>query len=106
MADLTAISSWTSADVQHFARRTGFGLSPESAAQLAAQLPSSAIDAWVDGTGLDPTLFADVLANRADPVAEPVRTASTTPGAMTVPAEPGPHPYRVETAEDRKSTRL
>jgi uncharacterized protein (DUF1800 family) len=99
MADLTAISSWTSGDVQHFARRTGFGLSPESAAQLAAQVPSSAIDAWVDGTGLDPTLFADVLANRADPVAEPVRTASTTPGAVTVPAEPGPHPYRVETAD-------
>ena len=99
MADLTSITSWTSDDVQHFARRAGFGLSPENAAQLATQAPGSAIDAWVDGTGLDPTLFADVLATRADPVAEPVRAASSTPGSVTVPAEPGPHPYRVETAD-------
>ncbi len=44
MADLTPIASWTSADVQHFARRAGFGLSPEAAAQLAAQAPGTAID--------------------------------------------------------------
>jgi uncharacterized protein (DUF1800 family) len=99
MADLTPITSWTSGDVQHFARRAGFGLSPENAAPLAAQAPGAAIDAWVDGTGLDPTLFANVLANRADPVAEPVRNASATAGAVTIPVEPGPHPYRVEPAD-------
>ena len=98
MADLTPIASWTSADVQHFARRAGFGLSPEAAAQLAAQAPGTAIDAWVDGTGLDVTLFANVLATRADPVAEPARTASSTPGAVNVPNEPGPHAYRVDPA--------
>ena len=99
MADLTPITSWTSADVQHFARRAGFGLSPEAAAQLAAQAPGPAIDAWVDGTGLDATLFSDVLATRADPVAEPARSASTTPGSVAIAVEPGPHPYRVETPD-------
>jgi uncharacterized protein (DUF1800 family) len=99
MADLSPISNWTSADVQHFARRAGFGVSPEIAAQLATQAPATAIDAWVDGTGVDATLFADVLANRADPVAEPARTASSTPGAVAIPVEPGPHPYRVEVAD-------
>ena len=99
MADLTPVSTWTAADAQHFGRRAGFGLSPEAAAQLAAQAPGSAIDAWVDGTGLDQTLFADVLATRADPVAEPARNASTTPGAVSLPVEPGPHPYRVEPAD-------
>jgi len=98
MADLTPIASWTAADVQHFARRAGFGLSPEAAAQLAAQAPAAAIDAWLDGTGLDVTLFANVLATRADPVAEPARSASTTPGSVNVPNEPGPHPYRVDPA--------
>ena len=70
MADLTSITSWTSSDVQHFARRAGFGISPETAAQLATQAPGATVDAWVDGTGLDQTLFANILANRADPVAE------------------------------------
>jgi uncharacterized protein (DUF1800 family) len=99
MADLTPITSWTSADVQHFARRAGFGLSPEAAAQLATQSPGTAIDAWVDGTGLDATLFADVLATRADPVAEPARAASSTAGSVSIAVEPGPHPYRVETPD-------
>src|SRR5690349_14622552 len=103
MADLAPISSWTTADAQHFARRAGFGLSPEAAAQLAAQVPGTAIDNWVDGIGLEQTatqsFFADVLANRADPVAEPARTASSTPGSVSLPVEPGPHPYRVEPSD-------
>lgn len=99
MADLTPVTTWSSADAQHLARRAGFGLSPEAAAQLAGQAPGPTIDAWVDGTGLDAALFADVLANRADTVAEPARNASATPGSVTVPAEPGPHPYRVEVAD-------
>ena len=99
MADLTSITSWTSSDVQHFARRAGFGISPETAAPLATQAPGATIDAWVDGTGLDQTLFASVLANRADPVAEPARAASSTPGAVAIAVEPGPHPYRVEPAD-------
>ena len=99
MADLTPVSTWTSDDARHFARRAGFGLSPEAAAQLASQAPAAAIDAWVDGTGLDQTLFTDVLGTRADPVAEPARTASATAGSVSLPVEPGPHPYRVEVAD-------
>src|SRR5437870_5603669 len=96
MADLNPVSSWSSDDVRHFGRRAGFGLSPEAAAQLAAQTPAAVIDSWVDGTGLDATLFTAVLGTRADPVAEPARNASATAGSVTVPVEPGPHPYRVE----------
>ena len=57
MANLTAITSWTADDALHFARRAGFGLSPEAATALGGQAPGAAIDAWVDGTGVDFTAF-------------------------------------------------
>jgi uncharacterized protein (DUF1800 family) len=100
MADLTAIGSWDLAAVQHFARRAGFGIGPEAAAALAAQSPGTAIDAWIDGASLDTSLFDAVWADRADPVAAPGVTASTTvPGSVDVPAVPGPHRYLVDGAE-------
>jgi uncharacterized protein (DUF1800 family) len=97
MADLTPISTWTPADVQHFARRAGFGVTPEAAAALAAQPAAQAIAGWIDGIGTDPTLLDAVLADRADPVevlAIPART--DLPGAVDVPAVPGPHRYMVD----------
>jgi len=98
MANLAPISSWTAADVEHLARRAGFGISPEQAAALAAQAPGAAVDAWVDGTlaaAGDVTLFQDVLGNRADPVDEPAR--GTAPNQA--PAVPGPHRYLVDGAD-------
>jgi uncharacterized protein (DUF1800 family) len=100
MATLTAISTWSLADVQHFARRAGFGLNPTDAAALQAQAPGAAIDAWIDGLGAayDQTAFTAALAT-ADVVTEPLVTASTTdPGAVDVPALPGPHPFLVDKA--------
>jgi len=96
MAVLTAITAWTVADVQHFARRAGFGLSPEAAATLAAQAPGAAIDAWIDGTGYDPTAFQAALGT-ADAVLEPLVAANTSvAGSVDVPAVPAPHPFLVE----------
>jgi uncharacterized protein (DUF1800 family) len=98
MAVLTAITSWTVADVQHFARRAGFGLSPTDAAALQAQAPGAAIDAWVDGTGPthDLTAFTAALAT-ADMVTEPqVNLNATDPGSVNVPAVPAPHAFLVD----------
>jgi len=98
MANLGPISSWNAADVEHLARRAGFGISPEQAVTLAAQPPGATVDAWVDGAlapAGDVTLFQDVLANRADPVDEPQR--GTSPNVA--PAVPGPHRYLVDGAD-------
>ncbi|WLT31772.1 DUF1800 family protein [Geothrix sp. PMB-07] len=97
MATLTAITTWTVADVQHFARRAGFGLSPADAAALQAQPPGTAIDAWIDGTGAsyDLTAFNTALAT-ADVVTEPLVTANTNDaGSTDVAAVPGPHAFLV-----------
>jgi len=97
MANLAPIAAWSVADAQHFARRAGFGLAPEAAASLAAQPPATAIDAWIDGTGLDAALFQSVMADRADPVTEPMHAANTSAaGSVDVPAVPGPHRYLVD----------
>ena len=101
MADLTAITSWTLADVQHFARRAGFGLTPADAATLQAQAPGAAIDAWIDGTGTayDPTAFNAALAT-ADVVLEPLVSANTAvAGSVDVAAVAAPHPFLVQGAE-------
>jgi uncharacterized protein (DUF1800 family) len=98
MANLNPIASWSAPDVQHLARRAGFGISPEDAAALAAQPPGAMVDAWVDGTlapAPDVALFQDVLATRADPVDEPAR--GTSPNLA--PAVPGPHRYLVDGAD-------
>jgi len=100
MALLAPITSWTVADVQHFARRAGFGVTPEAAATLQALAPGAAIDAWIDGTGApyDPAAFTTALAT-ADVVSEPLVAANTTvTGAVDVPAVPGPHAFLVEGA--------
>ena len=100
MAVLTAITAWTLADAEHFARRAGFGLTPAEAALLQAQAPGTAIDAWIDGTGAvyDPTAFTAALAT-ADVVTEALVTASTTdPGAVDVAAVAGPHAFLVDKA--------
>lgn len=80
------ISSWTVADVQHFGRRAGFGLTPEAAATLAAQAPATVIDAWVNDS-LDKTAF-----NAALPTADTVATGANG----NVPADPAPHPFRLD----------
>ena len=101
MADLTAITSWTLADVQHVARRAGFGLTPADAATLQAQAPGAAIDAWIDGTGTayDPTAFNAALAT-ADVVLEPLVSANTAvAGSVDVAAVAAPHPFLVQGAE-------
>jgi uncharacterized protein (DUF1800 family) len=98
MAVLTAITSWTVADVQHFARRAGFGLSPVDAAALQAQAPGPVIDAWIDGTGPthDLTAFTAALAT-ADMVTEPKVTANTTdPGSVDVALVAAPHPFLID----------
>ena len=100
MAVLTPITSWTVADVQHFARRAGFGLTPADALALQAQVPGAAIDAWIDGSGTayDPTAFVAALGT-ADVVLEPLVTASTTvAGSVDVPAVAAPHAFLVEGA--------
>jgi uncharacterized protein (DUF1800 family) len=99
MADLSLITSWTADDAAHLGRRAGFGISPASAAALAARPPAAAVGDWVDGAGLDRTLFLDVLATRADVVDEPKRTANAgAAGAVDAPLVPGPHPFLVEGA--------
>jgi uncharacterized protein (DUF1800 family) len=102
MAVLTPITNWSAADVQHFARRAGFGLNPADAATLAAQAPGTVIDAWVDGTGPthDLTAFTAALAT-ADVVTEPKITANATDTANGTPVDvaavPAPHPFLVDT---------
>ncbi len=97
MADLTPVSSWTAADASHLGRRAGFGISPEAAAQLATQSPAAAVAAWVDGTGVDRTLFDSVMSDRADVVALSARNANpNAAGAVTMPAVPAPHAFLVE----------
>ena len=88
-------SSLTADDVRHLARRAGFGISPEAAAALVSAYGGDAqntVNAWVDGTGLDATVFNSALAS-ADPVTEPGATGSN--GGTDVAATPGPHPYLV-----------
>jgi uncharacterized protein (DUF1800 family) len=95
--DFTPISSWTTADVMHFARRAGFGVTPEQAATLAAQSPSTVIDGWVDGTtGIvgDPTLFNTVLGARADVVYADAADAAN--GGVAQPAVTSAHPFYVQ----------
>jgi uncharacterized protein (DUF1800 family) len=100
MADLTPVPSWTTDDAAHLGRRAGFGISPEAATALASQPPAAAVAAWIDGTGLDRSLFLDVLANRADVVDEPKRTANATvAGAVDAPLVPAPHAFLVEGAD-------
>jgi uncharacterized protein (DUF1800 family) len=101
MANLAPISAWTLEDVQHFARRAGFGLTPEQAAILQAQAPGTAVDAWVDGAGAayDGTAFIGALGS-ADVVLEPQVNANTAvAGSVNVPAVPGPHAFLVEGAD-------
>jgi len=98
MADLSAISAWTLAEVQHFARRAGFGLSPDAAVALQAMAPGAAIDAWIDGAGpsYDPTPFTAALGT-ADVVAEPQVNANTSDaGSVNVPAVAAPHAFLAE----------
>jgi uncharacterized protein (DUF1800 family) len=98
MADLTAITSWTLVDTQHFARRAGFGLTPEDATALQAQAPGVAIDAWIDGSGAaqDMTAFNAALGT-ADVVTEALVTANASDtGSVDVPAVAGPHAFLVD----------
>jgi uncharacterized protein (DUF1800 family) len=98
MAALTAITSWTVADVQHFARRAGFGLTPTDATALQAQAPGTAINAWIDGTSYDATAFNAALLT-ADVVTEPLVSANTSAaGSVDVPAVAAPHAFLVEGA--------
>lgn len=87
----TPLATWTIAEVQHFARRAGFGLSPEAALELAQLPPATVIDGWVDGTLAsivgEQSTFQTALA-RADVV------SSAASGA--IPADPAPHPFRLE----------
>ncbi len=85
------ITTWTTTDVLHFARRAGFGLQPEAAAELALLEPGTVIGGWVDGTLAsivgDQSVYEAAVA-RADGV------ASAANG--NIPADPAPHPYRLE----------
>ncbi|HJW31775.1 MAG TPA: DUF1800 family protein [Holophagaceae bacterium] len=106
MADLSPISTWTAADVMHFARRAGFGVTPERAAELAVLPPGATIDGWIDGTisanvaaAGDGALFNAVLANRADVMTEGAVNANTSDaGAVNVAKVPGPHAFLVSGA--------
>jgi uncharacterized protein (DUF1800 family) len=97
MADLTPISSWTADDALHLGRRAGFGLTPEAAAALASQDPTTAIEAWVDGTGLDTAAFDSVWADRADPVW--LSAVGAAAGGTDVPAVNQAHAYLVTGAD-------
>jgi uncharacterized protein (DUF1800 family) len=88
------------AEVQHLARRAGFGLSPEAAQAFLAAHPDpvAAAAAWVDGTAasqVERDLFQAVLADRADPVDEPARGSAPN----LAPAVLGPHRYLVDGAD-------
>lgn len=93
MATFDALkTSWTADDVQHFARRAGFGVGPEKAAQLAAQSPAAVVNAWVDGT-------APMAAfNAALPVADVVDLY----GYGSAPDEWAPHPFHLTTQVDAR----
>ncbi|MBL0211081.1 MAG: DUF1800 family protein [Holophagaceae bacterium] len=78
--------SWAAPDVMHFARRAGFGVTPEAAATLAAQPIGATIDAWIDQNA-DMAAFNAALP-KADVINDPVRGA--------IPADPAPHPFRLE----------
>ncbi len=91
------IGSWTPEDVLHFARRAGFGVTPEQAAVLAAQSPATVIDGWVDGDLAvvgDPALFNTVLGARADVLSSDAVDASNG-GVAQGPVE-APHPFHVQ----------
>lgn len=79
-------NSWTASDVMHFARRAGFGVTPEVAATLAAQPIVATIDAWVNQSA-DMTAFNAALA-KADVISTGVNG--------NIPADPAPHPFRLE----------
>jgi uncharacterized protein (DUF1800 family) len=79
-------TTWTPEDVLHFARRAGFGVTPEVAASLAALPPGQVIDDWVDAVA-DEGALVSALAN-GDVV------ASSANGA--IPADPAPHPFRLD----------
>lgn len=103
----TPISTWDAQAVLHFARRAGFGVTPEHAVTLAAQNPATVINGWVDGTvaaapspSNSATVFNDILGNRADVVTQGQVTANTTvPGSVTVPAVPAPHAFLTQGGE-------
>ncbi|MBL0312262.1 MAG: DUF1800 family protein [Holophagaceae bacterium] len=78
--------SWTASDVMHFARRAGFGVTPEAAVLLAAQPTSTVIDAWINQSA-NMTAFNAALP-KADVISDSVRGA--------IPADPAPHPFRLE----------
>jgi uncharacterized protein (DUF1800 family) len=78
-------TSWTADDVQHFARRAGFGTGPEKAAQLAAQSPGAVVTAWVEGT-------ASMAAFDA---ALPIADVVDLPGYGSSPDEWAPHPFHL-----------
>lgn len=91
MANLTPITSWTAADVQHFARRAGFGITPQSAAIGATRLPGSFIDEWIDGYS---TASMDgILAERGDVV--PVAFIAKLTVGEDVPAVVGDHGFLI-----------
>ena len=77
---------WTADDVLHFARRAGFGVTPERAAQLAGQSPAAVVSAWVDGG-------ADESALRA---ALPRANVVDYPGYGSAPDEWAPHPFHLD----------
>lgn len=77
MANFNPITSWSAADVQHFARRAGFGLTPELATNAANSTPSTFIENWIDG-GQTSVLFNTIYPNRSDVV-----------GMNAVQAQPG-----------------
>lgn len=96
MANLTPVNAWSALDVQHFARRAGFGLTPEAASTAAATDPSSFINAWIDG-GQSSTLFDAVYANRSDVVA--INAVDPTVGNaanMLAPAVTSAHGFLCE----------
>jgi len=93
MADFGVMTGWTAEHVEHLARRAGFGVTPERAAELAAQDPATVVAAWVDGTGLEGARAAFTAAlGRADPVDQPA--AGSAPDR--VDPIPGPHRYLVD----------
>jgi len=78
--------SWTASEVMHFARRAGFGVTPEVASTLAAQPIGATIDAWIDQSA-DMAAFNAALP-KADVISDPIRGA--------IPADPAPHPFRLQ----------
>lgn len=79
-------TSWTAAEMQHFVRRAGFGLTPEAAATLAVQPLASVVDAWVDGTASLASLESALL--KGDVISDPARNL--------IPADPASHPFHLE----------